>query len=175
MRPRKFLLPETVSRSGHSLDRVGVRSRGLGFSENYEILKVRDKGETEMANDKVKCQCCGKMMVPRVVFSRGWYIGRGMRIGGGRPERNICPFCLSDHWDRAPRKSKNLILEKICFFAASILVIKLSLMASGVINKYFYGVDLSDSAISKSLASCLFITLLAYCYAFQDDEKNHFE
>lgn len=71
---------------------------GFGFSEKHEILRVRDKGETEMANDKVKCQCCGKMMVPRVVFSRGWYIGWGVRVGGGRPESNVCPFCLSEDW-----------------------------------------------------------------------------
>lgn len=51
-----------------------------------------------MSNDKVKCQCCGKMMVPRVVFSRGWYVGWGVRIGGGRPKYNICPFCLSEDW-----------------------------------------------------------------------------
>lgn len=39
-----------------------------------------------MSNDKVKCQCCGKMMVPRVIFSRGWYIGGGIDLVPATPK-----------------------------------------------------------------------------------------
>lgn len=52
-----------------------------------------------MSNDKMKCQRCGKMMVPRVVFSRSWYLGWGLRLGGVRPKSNICPFRLSEDWN----------------------------------------------------------------------------
>lgn len=73
----------------------------FGFSETRGILKASEKRRRlqEMSNDKVKCQRCGKMMVPRVVFSRGWYLGWGLRLGGVRPKSNICPFCLSEDWN----------------------------------------------------------------------------
>lgn len=54
--------------------------------------------------DKVKCQCCGKMMVPQVIFSRGLYLGWFMRYGGGQPAGSCCPFCLREDWDN-PQKS----------------------------------------------------------------------
>lgn len=100
----------------------------FGFSEKREILRVRDKGEKEMANDKVKCQCCGKMMVPRVVFSRGWYIGWGVRVGGGRPENNVCPFCLSEDWyverdDSMDAEDEYSSDNKVIGWAISILII----------------------------------------------------
>lgn len=56
-----------------------------------------------MSTSKVQCQCCGKMMVPRVIFGRGVLIGYGLRIGGGAPESSCCPFCLSEEWDGVKR------------------------------------------------------------------------
>lgn len=47
--------------------------------------------------DKVLCQCCKRMMVPRVVVSRGVLI-MPIRLGEG-VTHNICPFCLSEHWE----------------------------------------------------------------------------
>ena len=46
---------------------------------------------------KVKCQCCKKMMVPKVVTSAPFYIN-GVPVGGREPESSVCPFCLSQKW-----------------------------------------------------------------------------
>ena len=51
----------------------------------------------EMRNDKVECQCCKKMMVPKVVTSAPFYIS-GVPVGGRDPESSVCPFCLSPKW-----------------------------------------------------------------------------
>lgn len=46
---------------------------------------------------KVKCQCCKKMMVPKVITSVPFYIS-GVPVGGRDPESSVCPFCLSPMW-----------------------------------------------------------------------------
>lgn len=46
---------------------------------------------------KVECQCCKKMMVPKVVTSAPFYIN-GIPVGGRDPESSVCPFCLSPKW-----------------------------------------------------------------------------
>ena len=46
---------------------------------------------------KVKCQCCKKIMVPKVVTSAPFYIN-GIPVGGRDPESSVCPFCLSQKW-----------------------------------------------------------------------------
>lgn len=51
----------------------------------------------DMRNDKVECQCCKKMMVPKVITSAPFYIS-GVPIGGRDPESSVCPFCLSPKW-----------------------------------------------------------------------------
>lgn len=51
----------------------------------------------EMRNDKVECQCCKKMMVPKVITSAPFYIS-GVPVGGRDPEASVCPFCLSPKW-----------------------------------------------------------------------------
>ncbi|HHL3045282.1 hypothetical protein [Pseudomonas aeruginosa] len=56
-----------------------------------------------MRNDKAECQCCGKMMVPRVVMERSIYVG-GVQMGGDKPLKSICPFCLSEEWNGKPKK-----------------------------------------------------------------------
>lgn len=48
--------------------------------------------------DKVLCQCCGKMMVPRSVLSNGLFISGGAWIGRRKPVSSFCPFCLSEEW-----------------------------------------------------------------------------
>lgn len=50
-----------------------------------------------MREDKVMCQCCKKMMVPKVITSAPFYFS-GIPVGGGRPEGSICPFCQSPKW-----------------------------------------------------------------------------
>lgn len=46
---------------------------------------------------KVECQCCKKMMVPKVITSAPFYIS-GIPVGGCDPESSVCPFCLSPKW-----------------------------------------------------------------------------
>ena len=46
---------------------------------------------------KVECQCCRKMMVPKVITSAPFYVS-GVPLGGGDPESSVCPFCLSPKW-----------------------------------------------------------------------------
>lgn len=46
---------------------------------------------------KVECQCCKKMMVPKVITSAPFYIS-GVPVGGHDPQSSVCPFCLSPKW-----------------------------------------------------------------------------
>ena len=43
-----------------------------------------------MRHSMVTCQNCGKAMVPRATYSRGFW--------GYSPSSNHCPFCLSENW-----------------------------------------------------------------------------
>lgn len=58
-----------------------------------------------MRNDKVECQCCKRMMVPRVVMERPMYVD-GVPFGGDRPLKTFCPFCMSEEWDGNARRNK---------------------------------------------------------------------
>jgi hypothetical protein len=49
------------------------------------------------AMSKVECQCCKKMMVPKVITSAQFYIS-GIPVGSRDPESSVCPFCLSSKW-----------------------------------------------------------------------------
>ncbi|AHW72822.1 TPA: hypothetical protein ACL1SD_001188 [Pseudomonas aeruginosa] len=46
---------------------------------------------------KVECQCCKRMMVPKIITSAPLYVS-GVPLGGGDPESSVCPFCLSPKW-----------------------------------------------------------------------------
>ena len=51
----------------------------------------------------VKCQNCGKFMVPRTTYARGF-------LSGPYPCSNHCPFCLSSNWDgSAPGFGKRML------------------------------------------------------------------
>lgn len=43
-----------------------------------------------MRHSMVTCHNCGKAMVPRATYSRGFW--------GYSPSSNHCPFCLSENW-----------------------------------------------------------------------------
>ena len=43
-----------------------------------------------MRHSMVTCHNCGKVMVPRATYSRGFW--------GYSPSSNHCPFCLSGNW-----------------------------------------------------------------------------
>ena len=46
---------------------------------------------------KVECQCCKRMMDPKIITSAPLYVS-GVPLGGGDPESSVCPFCLSPKW-----------------------------------------------------------------------------
>ncbi|WP_412765578.1 hypothetical protein [Pseudomonas sp. NGC7] len=52
----------------------------------------------------VECQCCRKMMVPKVITSAPFYVS-GVPLGGGDPESSVCPFCLSPKWMLTERQA----------------------------------------------------------------------
>lgn len=81
-----------------------------------------------MSDHKTLCHCCGKMMVPKVIFSRGSYGGYGWRIGGGKPISNCCPFCLSESWHGIVMPSSSLS-EKLFILLGFGLGIIASLLA----------------------------------------------
>lgn len=64
-----------------------------------------------MSNSKVQCRCCGKMMVPTVVRSRGLWISWGVRLDG-HISGNVCPFCLSENWDGGQRPQHRSMGQK---------------------------------------------------------------
>lgn len=68
-------------------------------SDDVVMTRLMRREVAMSSHDVVKCQCCGKMMVPKTIFSRGIYGGWGWWIGGGRPVSSCCPFCLSESWD----------------------------------------------------------------------------
>lgn len=35
----------------------------------------------------------------------GWTLTDGVQVGGEKPLKSICPFCLSEEWNGMPRKS----------------------------------------------------------------------
>lgn len=53
---------------------------------------------------KVECQCCKRMMVPKVITSAPLYVS-GVPLGGGDPESSVCPFCLSPKWMLTERQA----------------------------------------------------------------------
>lgn len=112
-----------------------------------------------MSNDKVKCQCCGKMMVPRVVFSRGWYIGWGVRVGGGRPKSNCCPFCLSENWREQPSQKGISTIHK------ALLILFLFLTVRGIVGAIqIFGPRFFDDEFMRNEAGFLMVALYIMIY-----------
>lgn len=105
-------------------------------------LKTKRLMVNVMSTSKVQCKCCGKMMVPRVIFGRGMLIGYGMRIGGGAPESSCCPFCLSEEWDGVKKPGT---IFKVAAIIASIFTFMFVLyvaMKALRFTEIHYGVDL---------------------------------
>ncbi len=87
-----------------------------------------------MRNDKAECQCCGKMMVPRVVMERSIYVG-GVQVGGDKPLKSICPFCLSEEWNGKPRKSWRARLGRDAILGLRAISLELTII--GAIAVFF--------------------------------------
>lgn len=88
---------------------------------------------------KVKCQCCGMMMVPAVTRTKGVFVGWqwGWRYGAGEVNGSVCPFCMSENWDDATKPVHRPISQKFKLLAVVALAASL---AYGVFT--YVGTDL---------------------------------
>lgn len=84
-----------VTRPALSVSQV---SSDLGFSRDMgSSTQDGSKSAQDMSDSKVKCQCCGKLMVPKVITSAPVYIS-GVPVTSKKAEGSVCPFCLSPTW-----------------------------------------------------------------------------
>jgi|GEM_PF-288106 len=100
-----------------------------------------------MRDDKVQCQCCGKWMVPRPIFSRGIW-SNGWWVGGGRVIGSICPFCLDEDWDGVERVHRGVLFKTVALalavfitYASIIIFIILVSPIEEMLNKWAFIVD----------------------------------
>lgn len=93
-----------------------------------------------MSAHKVECKCCGMMIVPRVITTRGIVAGL-FRVGEGE-SHSVCPFCLSRDWASGYEKSllKSLLSSAVGWY----LIVAVGIIAqlyliktiSGLIGDY---------------------------------------
>ncbi|MCO7597499.1 MULTISPECIES: hypothetical protein [Pseudomonas] len=72
--------------------------------------------------DKVECQCCKRMMVPKVITSAPLYVS-GVPVGGGDPESSVCPFCLSTKWMLTERQALAAGRANVEFYGIMVLAL----------------------------------------------------
>ena len=85
---------------------------------------------------KVKCRCCGIMIVPRVIMERSIYV-EGVQVGGDKPLKSICPFCLSEEWNGKPRKGLLARIRRDAILGLRAIALELSII--GGIAVFFAG------------------------------------
>ena len=112
-----------------------------------------------MSASKVQCQCCGKMMVPTVLRSRGLFVGwqYGWWFGGGKPVSSCCPFCLSEEWD-GKRDIRETMMWRHAGFILSIVAFFLIFLAGVQLNKELiaqFDFDLGVFGLLFSLAGAI--------------------
>ncbi|WP_432780723.1 hypothetical protein QZH44_30160 (plasmid) [Pseudomonas corrugata] len=98
-----------------------------------------------MKNDKVLCQCCGKMMVPTVVRSRGLWISWGMRLDGHVCD-SVCPFCLNENWDGGKRPQHRSMAQKTAILLGLMFAV---LVIYGLWTEY---AGIAQVAVSKNVS-----------------------
>ena len=101
-----------------------------------------------MSDSKVKCQCCGKVMTPTVLKSRGVFVGweYGWWFGGGKPVSSCCPFCLSEEWDGKP-DIRDTMLWRHVGFVLSILAFFLFFLGGIKLNAVLVGQFVFDFGV----------------------------
>lgn len=107
-----------------------------------------------MSDTKVKCQCCGKMMVPTVLRSRGLFVGwkYGWWFGGGKPYSNCCPFCLSEEWD-GKRDIRETMLWRHAGFVLAVIAFFTTFALAAKANAFVLGRYDFDFGVFVLLAS----------------------
>lgn len=71
---------------------------------------------------KVECQCCKRMMVPKVITSAPLYVS-GVPLGGGAPQSSVCPFCLSPKWMLTERQALAAGRANVEFYLIMVFVL----------------------------------------------------
>nr|WP_288915732.1 hypothetical protein [uncultured Pseudomonas sp.] len=71
---------------------------------------------------KVECQCCKRMMVPKVITSTPFYVS-GVPLGGGDPESSVCPFSLSPKWMLTERQALAAGRANVEFYGIMVLAL----------------------------------------------------
>ncbi|SIR01063.1 hypothetical protein [Aquipseudomonas alcaligenes] len=112
-----------------------------------------------MSASKVKCQCCGKLMVPTVLRTRGLFVGwkYGWFFGGGKPYSSCCPFCLSEEWDGKRDIRETMLWRHIGFILAVIaffLIFMLASQANSVVMTH-YNFDFGIFGVIASFAGAI--------------------
>lgn len=110
-------------------------------------------------HDLVQCQCCGKMMVPVVTRSRGVFVGWqwGWWLGGGNPNGNVCPFCLSENWDDSTRPTHRSPRQKFALLGILAIAIGFTYGLFTFVGKDLLGLDFS--AALKSVTEWAFVII----------------
>jgi hypothetical protein len=71
---------------------------------------------------KLECQCCKRMMVPKVITSAPLYVS-GVPLGGGDPKSSVCPFCLSPKWMLTETQARAAVKANAEFYGLMVLVL----------------------------------------------------
>lgn len=118
-----------------------------------------------MRNDKVQCQCCGKWMVPRPIFSRGIW-SNGWWVGGGRVIGSICPFCLDEDWDGVERVHRGVLFKTAALvISASLTYVCLFVYATPIylfLTQWFPGKEVSKWIFGVCLFGAVYSGYRAY-------------
>lgn len=115
-----------------------------------------------MSKYKVQCRCCGMMMVPKSILSRGIPAGWGMYLGGGKPIGSYCPFCLSEGWDGVKIPVEKTPSEKVVLLCKVVFVL---LFANGILKaalEMFVPDDPSAFVFTAAEWSLVFIGIAIY-------------
>lgn len=123
-----------------------------------------------MSDSKVLCQCCGKMMVPKTIFSRGFYGGWGWWVGGGRPVSSCCPFCLSENWD-----DPSAPVEKSVSAKTNLLLKVFLIAAAGYGAFHFFGEEILNLSLGGTVdmvAQWAFVLIAIFLYRRHKNTKR---
>ena len=104
-----------------------------------------------MSKHKVECKCCGMMMVPRVISTRG--ISAGLfRVGEGET-KTVCPFCESEYWrsGQKPGFARLLLGSTGYWFVSFSVTLLLSLCVAISVSAAVDGFDATGKFVAMGL------------------------
>lgn len=96
-----------------------------------------------MSNTKVECNCCGKMMVPKVVYGHRFF------SLAASADHSVCPFCLSPYW----------------MVSAEVAELRSRVAQRVVLRGWLFGMGLLASVVAVSVAGWMSIAPVAVVWA----------